>query len=345
MKIAITSNPYYPVPPPKYGGTERVIYYLIKGLKELGHEPILLASGDSQVDCQLIAICEKSMPFPKKNSLHFRAAVRESLRKTKSELEKVAPKVDIIHSMDFDLKDFQNFPNITTIHGHIGFENLPYFQERMGMPFISISKNQQAAFPGLNFVGVAYNGLDPDDFPFVAKPEGYLCFFGRFDWDKSPHLAIQLAVALGMRIKVAGKIDLEGYDYFKNEIKPYLKHPLVEFLGEIPTNEVIDLASNASCNLHPLLGRREPFGLTVIEAAYSGTPTLAMNRASMPELIENGKSGVLVEDFVEGYHKMDETFKMDRKYISERARRLFNYKNMTAQYIQAYEKVLKGFKK
>ncbi len=341
MKIAIVANPYYPVPPAKYGGTERVIYYLIKGLKESGHQPILLAPGDSKVDCELIPICQQSIPFPKKTSSHFRLAIRRALRQTKQELEKLAPSVDIIHSHDFDLKDFQNYPNVTPIHGHVGFENLPYFQERQDQFFISISKNQQASFPSLKFAGVAYNGLNPEEFPLVRTPENYLCFFGRFDFDKSPHLAIQLALALGMRIKLAGKIDLGGYAYFKQEIEPYLKHPLVEYLGEIPTEEIIDLASHARCNTHPLLGRREPFGLTVIEAAYCGTPTLAIKRGSMPELIEEGKTGVLVEDFIEGYHKIERCFALNRRYIAERARERFNYKKMTSSYLRAYKKVLK----
>ncbi|MBI2009090.1 glycosyltransferase family 4 protein [Candidatus Saccharibacteria bacterium] len=345
MKVAIVGNPYYPVPPSKYGGTERVIYYQIKGLKELGHEPVLLAAADSKIDCELVPICERSLSFPKKLTSGYRLAVRQALRKTKQELEKLAPLVDIIHSHDLDLKDFSLFPGVTTIHGHIGFENMAYFQERQDQFFISISKNQQAAFPSLKYAGVVYNGLDPNEFPFVGAPENYLCFFGRFDMDKSPHLAIQLALALGMRIKLAGKVDLSGYDYFKNQIKPYLKHPLVEFLGEIGMAEKIDLASNARCNLHPLLGRREPFGLTVIEAAYCGTPTMAINRASMPELIEHGKSGLLVEDFVEGYHKIDEVFNIDRAYVTKRARKLFNYKRMTRQYLRAYRKVLREFDK
>lgn len=342
MRIAIVANPYYPVPPTKYGGTEWVIHYLIKGLMERGHEPILLGTGDSKVDCELIPIIDTAIPFPRKSTPEFRQTIRRSLAKTRDELKKIAPHVDIIHSMDFDLKNFSEYPNVTTIHGHIGFENLPFFEERRELPYISISKNQQEAFPDLNYVGVAYNGLDPADFPIVTTPEDYLCFFGRFDWDKSPHLAIQLALALGMRIKIAGKIDFGGVRYFREQIQPYLKNPLVEYLGEISFPEKVALASNAKCNLHPLLTRREPFGLTVIESAYCGTPTLAMRRGSMPELIEDGKTGILVEDYVEGFHKIEECFSMDRKYIAESARKKFNYKNMTRDYLRAYRRVIKA---
>ena len=178
---------------------------------------------------------------------------------------------------------------------------------------------------------------------FASSPENYLCFLGRFDWDKSPHLAIQLAISLGMPIKIAGKIDLGGDKYFKEQIQPYLSHPLVEFLGELSFPEKVALVSSAKCNLHPLLTRREPFGLTVIESAYCGTPTLAMRRGSMPELIKDGKTGILVEDFVEGSHKIEKCFSMDRKYIARRTRRHFNYKKMAEGYEKAYKKVLREF--
>ncbi len=152
-------------------------------------------------------------------------------------------------------------------------------------------------------------------------------------------MAIQLALSLGVKIKLAGKIDHKGEHYFEDEISKYLKHPLVEYLGELEFNEKVELISNAKVNLHPT-SFREPFGLTVIEAAYCGTPTLAVSRGAMPELIEQGRSGLLVEDFVEGYHHLKECYAMDRTYVASRARQLFNYKTMTQQYIEAYQHVL-----
>lgn len=340
MKIAIVASPYYPVPPAKYGGTERVIFYLIKGLLESGHEPILIGTGDSKVDCEIVPIVDKAIPFPKKDSDGFRSAEARAIKQTEAVLQKVAGRVDIIHSMGVDLKAFQAYPNVTTIHGHIGFEELDYYRARQDMPFVSISKNQQAAYPSLNYVGLAYNGEDPAEFPAVTEPDDYLCFISRFDVDKAPHLAIQLALSLGVKIKMAGKIDLGGSDYFKEEIKPYLDHPLVEFLGEVGFKDKVELLSKAKCNLHPLLGRREPFGLTVIEAAYCGTPTMAMARGSMTELIDDRKTGLLVEDFVEGHHRFGEIAKIDRAYVAKHSRQQFNYQKMTADYLAAYKKVL-----
>ncbi len=343
MKIAIVAPPYYTIPPKKYGGTERVIHGLIKGLKELDHEPLLLGPGDSKVDCELIPIVNKALNFPKKDSAAFRKSVSTALKKTGIELKKIATAVDIIHSHGFDMKSFAKLPNVTTLHGHIGFDDLSYYRQRKTLPFISISKNQQAAYPYLNYVGVVYNGLDPSEFPVVTMPRDYLCFIGRFDLDKSPHLAIELALKLGMKIKLAGKIDLDGASYFKDQIQPFLDHPLVEYLGEIGFAQKIDLIGKAKCNLHPLLGRREPFGLTVIEAGYCGTPTMAMNRASMPEIIRDGRTGILVEDFIEGYSQIEACFKMDRKYIARRTRRHFNYQRMAEDYEKAYKKVLGEF--
>lgn len=344
MKIAIVAGPYLPVPPKKYGGTELVIYHLIKGLLEAGHEPILLASSDSKVECELIPITKKALSFPihKKDMAAHQAAVEEVNRTTERKLRELLSRVDIIHSHGFDLINFQDFPNLTTLHGPINFELLPYYAERRNLYYVSISKNQQGAFPDLQYVGIAYNGEDPDQFPIVTTAEDYVCFLGRFDREKNPHLAIQLAINLGVKIKIAGKIDHQGEGYFDNEIKPYLQNPLVEYLGELGFEDKVELLSKAKCNLHPT-GFREPFGLSVLEAAYCGTPTLAIAKGSMPELIEEGRTGILVEDFVEGYHQIRECFEMDREYIAQRARLLFNYKTMTRQYLKAYERVIDIF--
>lgn len=340
MKIIMVAEPYIAVPPEKYGGTERVIYYLIKGMVENGHDVTLLAAGDSKVPCKLIPICKKHTFFGINEAENKKIERRVAAihRKTRKILHDIAGDADIIHSHGFDLIDLQDYPNLTTLHGAFVFSELKYFQKRRGLFYASISQNQQDGFPDLQYVGICYNGLDPDEFAFVEKPEDYLCFIGRFDHDKSPHLAIELALKLNMKIKIAGKIDFRGREYFRDVIKPYLKNPLVEYHGEIGMEEKAKLIGNARVNLHPT-GFREPFGLTILESAYCGTPTLAIEKGSMPELIEEGRTGSLVEDFVEGYHHMTDIFQMDRRYISERARNLFNYRTMTKQYELAYGKV------
>ncbi len=346
MRIAIVASPAISVPPIRYGGTELIVYYLIRGLMAAGHEPILLGSGDSRVDCELIPIVKEALYFPKskKDIPAYQRQLSRVLATTRRKLRELLPRIDIIHSHGFDLLPFKDFPNLTTLHGHINFELLNYYLKRKDLYYASISENQQAACPDLNYMGVVYNGEDPAAFPVVTEPDDYVCFLGRFDRDKNPHLAIQLAVNLGMRIKVAGKIDYLAEGYFDEEVKPFFDNPLVEYLGELGFEEKVELLSHAKCNLHPT-GFREPFGLDVLEAAYCGTPTLAVERGSMPELIEEGRTGMLVEDFVEGYHQIHECFDMDRNYIATRARMLFNYSTMADQYIRAYHRVLENFGK
>ncbi len=346
MRVAIVSGPYIPVPPLKYGGTERVVWNLVKGLKEAGHEPILFASGDSKPGCKVIPIVDKHIFFPRTtdNLPAFQKKVKEIHKNTIRLLRENLSDIDIIHSHDIDILDFQNFPNLTTVHGPILFNQFKYFERRKNLFFASISKNQQEAFPNLQWVGAVYNGENPSDFPLVRKPDDYVCFVGRFDREKNPHLAIELAISYGIKIKLAGKIDFLGDDYFKSEVKKYLKHPLVEYLGELNPRDTNKILGHSKLNLHPATTFREPFGLTVLEAAYGGTPTMAIDKGSMPELIEKGKTGLLVEDFVEGYHQLEECFGLDREYISKRAGKLFNYEVMTKQYIKAYNKVQRIFR-
>lgn len=346
MRVAIISGPYIPLPPKKYGGIEQVIVYLIKGLKEAEHEPILLAPGDSTLDCEIVPIIDKSLSFPrtKREVKQHERLVHDYNRRVGRALKKLMPRVDIVHSHGFDMAKYNYFPNVTTLHNMITFdgaenERVDYYLKRKDLSFVSISKNQQAAFPQMNFVGNVYNGEDPEQFPVVTDPDNYVCFLGRFDRDKNPHLAIQLAINLGIKIKLSGKIDHKGEGYFEEEIAKYFSHPLVEYLGELDFDAKVALLSNAKVNLHPT-NFREPFGLTVLEAAYCGTPTMAIARGSMPELIEPVRTGLLVEDFVEGRFHIEECYTMDRSYIASRSRQLFNYRSMAEQYVNIYKKVL-----
>lgn len=349
MRVAIVADPFVPVPPKKYGGTEQVIFNIIKGLYELGHEPILLGPGDSEVPCELIATTSKAISFAKtkQETAGHNRLVSKIARNTEAQLRKLirSRDIDVIHSHSnymtsrFDLKRFANFPNVTTIHGPILFHEIDYYKRRRELNYVTISRNQQEAFPNLKHVGVVYNGENPREFPIVTDPEDYVCFLGRFDREKNPHLAILLAISLGIKIKIAGKIDYLGDGYFQEEVEPYLSHPLVEYMGELDFEQKVELVSKARANLHPT-GFREPFGLTIIESAYCGTPTLAIRKGSMPELIEEGRTGVLVEDFIEGYHKLRDCFEMDRLYVAKRARSLFNYRTMAEGYAKIYETVI-----
>jgi glycosyltransferase involved in cell wall biosynthesis len=177
VKVAIVASPYVPVPPLKYGGSEKIIYYLIKGLIENGHEPILLGAGDSKVKCKLVPIVKKSLFFPqdKRRLPTFKQKIRRIDQETKKLLRELLPSVDVVHSHKFDLKDFANFPHIVTLHDpilldHPKYQNnfpLAYHTERAHLNYVSISNNQRSAYPGLNYIGTVYNGEDPSEFPIV----------------------------------------------------------------------------------------------------------------------------------------------------------------------------------
>lgn len=346
MRVAIVAGPYTPIPPIQYGGIEQVIHYLIKGLLSEGHEPILLGPANSVVDCELIPTIDRPVGFPKTKPQVALANRRIGVykRRTFNALEKLLPNIDIIHSHGFDLTGFEDFPNVTTVHNAVTFDDIDYFKQRLGLHYIAISKNQKLAFPNMSWVGYVYDGEDPSEFVPAKRQQNYVCFLGRLDQDKNPHMAIELAIKLGIKIKVAGKVDHHGRRYFNSIIKPYLKHPLVEYLGELDFSQKIKLLKYAKCNLHPT-GFREPFGLTIIEAAFVGTPTLAITKGSIPELIEDGKTGILVEDFIEAYSQLNKCLEMDRDYIARRAKKLFSNSRMAKNYLKIYKQTIKESRK
>lgn len=348
MRVGIIAAPFFPIPPKKYGGTERVVQHLLMGLEHTDVEVTLFAPGDSKVKCKLIPTTPKSQRFAKskanweKKQKFWLEGVRQYTLKL---IDEYAQDLDIIHNHWEQLNYTGNIPELITLHGPVTFDNYPQFLQRAQADnqtfFNSISFMQQEtySFLGSRLMGNVYNGLDPDDFPIVTEPEDYVCWLGRFDREKLPHLAIRAAIALNTKIKVAGKIDFYGEDYFTKECKPLLKHPLVEYLGEVGFKEKVELLSKAKANFHPL-GFSEPFGLTVLEAGYCGTPTIALNRGSMSELIEHNKSGIIVNDFFEAYSQFEAAVSLNREVVAQSFRNRFNYHRMANEYVDLYKKIL-----
>lgn len=348
MNIAIIASPYLPIPPVKYGGTERYLYYLIKGLSERGHHVILFGTGDSKVDCEIVPIVEKSIPWvkdPKKDKILEETVRAEAKETTYKLLRKNLNRIDIIHSHGVNIDEFKNIPHLFTLHGSMQFSNSPhssFHQYNRALFYNTISHNQSLTTKHLRTVGTIYHGYDPEEFPLIRKADNYLSYLGRYSDEKNPDQAMHLAIETKERLRVAAKLDFSGVNYFKERCKPLIeKFPqYIKDLGEQDDKGKIEMISHAKANLHPAAGFREPFGLTILEAAYCGTPTLAVRKGSLPELIEDGKTGVLVEDFVEGMFRLHECYSMNREYIAERARRLFNYSTMSALYEMAYENII-----
>lgn len=342
MRVALVADPFVPVPPVRYGGTEQVIYYLARGLKEAGHTPIVIGPGGSDPGCELIKTTEQPLGFstdPKeawKKDKEFLKIKKKTLKLIRDNLSKF----DIIHSQGLDMSFFDDFPNITTVHNPLTFSNFDFYKQRPNLNYVTVGKNMTTVLPGMNCIDYVHNGEDPKEFPFIEEPQNYACFLGRLDPDKNPRAAIEIAIYNNIPIKLAGKIDHRGSNYFKEYIEPLLEHPLVEYVGELDFYEKVDLLSKARINLHPVRFR-EPFGLTVIEAAFCGTPTLANDRGEMKELFKGNKIGVLVQDFNEGAHRFKECLEMPRKDIAKYARKRFDHMTMTKKYVKIYKQIIK----
>lgn len=343
MKIAVIYNPVYPVPPKKYGGTERLIYYLIKGLSELGVEVTLYGTADSKVDGRLIPFSPAAIPYdndPRINQVNL--SQREKLLGSMwARLRDEKGNFDVIHAVGIEIpEDLRQTPHLITFDHNPNLLNIQQLETSFrNQILVSVSKSQQQNLPDLSYMGYIYNSLDPDVYPIVTKPEEYLLFIGRIGVDKQPHLAMELAIAMNRQLKYIGKKELIAEDYLKLYARDYLGNPLLDYLGEMGDREKAPWIANAAVNLHPI-NFREPFGLTVVEAGYCGTPTIAMNRGSMPELIEDGKNGILVEDYVLAANRFSEAIRLDRAVVAESFRSRFHYKRMANKYKKAYEIIL-----
>lgn len=371
LKIVMVFGPYITVPPVKYGGTEKVGAGLLEYLAFTDHKTYLIASGDStgcnvnsKHTCEVYATCDQALGFaqnPEEIEDHQKL-VDESNNWLRHHIVTLVndEKIDIIHSHYNEATDIirelmddgkiNKVPVITTLHGPYEMDQADFFERNGHLAFNTISWNQRAGYPNsINWAANIYNGQNPEHYPFVETPEDYFCFVGRFDEQKAPHLAIKFALQFETKIKLAGKVDHLGSRYFDEEIAPYLDHKLVEFLGELSIEPKAKLMGNAIMNLHPT-GFREPFGLTLVEAAFTGTPTIANDLGAIPEIIEviqvrggggPGRTGIIVQEFNEACKLYPEQFaSLDRKYISQRARLLFNHEVMTREYINAYYKVI-----
>jgi glycosyltransferase involved in cell wall biosynthesis len=351
LKIMMFSAPYLPVPPLKYGGTERVIYNIVKGLSD-SCDIKLVATGDSNVPCDILETTKEHLFFAKtvEDREENDRAVDATDAIVESHILKYSEWVDLYHShfnrhtnllrMLMDEKAIPVRPILTTLHGAYSVDQQEFYDQNGHTYFNSISNNQRMSYPKtINWAGTVYNSVDTADFPLNLNPDNYVCFLGRFDPEKFPHKAIELAGAWGVPIKLAGKIDHLGEAYFDEKIKPYIDGVNVIYLGELGVKEKSELLRYSLVNLHPT-NFREPFGLTIVEAACSGTPTLAIRKGALPELIEHGRTGYCVEDFEEGYHCFDKLIKMKRKYISVRAKMLFDIDTMSEEYLMLYKSIL-----
>ncbi|RLG12892.1 glycosyltransferase family 4 protein [Candidatus Pacearchaeota archaeon] len=339
MRIAQVAPLYESVPPKLYGGTERVVSYLTEELVRRGHEVILFASGDSITKANLVPICPKALRLSSncKDPIVYHLVMLE-------EVYKRAQFFDIIHFhteyLHLPLAIRHDTPFITTLHGRLDLpEYIPLFKNYKSTPFVSISNAQRKPLPWLNWEATVYHGLPEDLYKFHPKPGKYLAFLGRISPEKRPDRAIKIAEKVGIPLKIAAKVDKADEMYFKEVIKPMFKSPWVEYIGEIGEREKNEFLGNAYALLF-LIDWPEPFGLVMVESLACGTPVIAWNCGSVPEIIENGKTGFIVSSLEEAEKAVYKIEKLKRENCREVFEKRFTVKRMVDEYLRVYERVV-----
>lgn len=339
MKIAQIAPLTERVPPRLYGGTERVVSYLTEELVRRGHKVTLFASGDSITGAQLVAVAPLA--------LRFDPTVRDPLPHTLLLLEEVrkrAPDFDVLH-FHTDLVHFPLFRplarrTVTTLHGRLDLPDLPsFYREFDDMPVVSISDHQRTPLPHALWTGTVHHGLPRNLTRYYGNPSGaYLAFLGRISPEKRPDRAIAIAKRVGMRLLIAAKVDRVDEAYFEREIRPLLAHPLIEWVGEIGEHEKPDFLGNADALLFPV-DWPEPFGLVMIEAMSCGTPTIAYRCGSVPEIIEHGVSGYVVDDEDSAAAAVSRLDALDRALVRASFERRYTAERMADDYLRIYQRV------
>lgn len=339
LKIAQVVPLWERVPPPTYGGIELVVSRLTDELVRRGHDVTLFASGDSS---QTLAHLKAVYPCAIRLDPHVKEyAVYEMLEL--SQVYEQAAEFDIIHSHvgigALVPASLVKTPTVHTLHNAFTPDNRKLFNFHRKQPYISISNAQRE--PELNYLRTVYNGIDLQDYPFKAQPEDppYLAFLGRLSPEKGPQHAIAIAKQTGLRLKMAGKIDVVDRQFFEQEIAPQIDGKQIEYLGEVNHGQKAELLGNAAVTLFPITWR-EPFGLVMIESLATGTPVIAMNLGSVPEVIVHSQTGFVCQSYGEMASMIAAGFELDRKRCRDDVENKFSVTRMVDGYEAAYWEVL-----
>src|SRR3954468_21992163 len=343
MRIAQVAPLTEAVPPKLYGGTERVVYWLTEELVALGHDVTLFASGDSQTSAKLEATWPKALRLDGSvrdpNALHM--VMLERVRQKCDEEE-----FDFLHfHLDyypFSLFCRQPTPFVTTLHGRLDLpEHQPVFTTFSDIPVISISNAQRRPVPQANFIATIHHGLPEKLLTPQPVTPGYLAVLGRIAPEKGVERAIRIAIRCGIPLKIAAKVDRADEEYYEEIIRPLMDHPLIDYIGEIGDREKADFLSGALALLLPI-DWPEPFGIVMIEAMACGTPVIAFNRGSVPEIVDEGVTGFVVEDEISAVAAVRRIGQIDRGGVRKQFEKRFTARRMALDYLAAYRSLMEA---
>lgn len=340
MRIAQVSPLYESVPPKYYGGTERVVSYLVEELVDQGHEVTLFASADSVTKANLIPASPQSLRLDSScvDQLAYHVLMLESVLKQADQFDLIHFHIDYLH---YPFSRRCSFANVTTLHGRLDIPDLlPLYKEFSDIPVVSISFAQRLPLPWANWAGNVYHGIPSDLHSFRPNPGKYLVFLGRISPEKRVDRAIEIATRVGIPLKIAAKVSQADRPYFES-IKHMFDNPLIEFLGEVGEVEKDKLLGDALALLFPI-DWPEPFGLVMIEAMACGTPVIAFKNGSIPEVLKDGLTGAIVESVDDAVRSIEKISSLNRKDIRKVFEERFTAARMAHDYAAVYRKLIEG---
>jgi glycosyltransferase involved in cell wall biosynthesis len=341
MRVAQVAPLFESVPPQAYGGTERIVHYITEALVNAGEEVTLFAAGDSSTSAELVPVCEQSLRLDR--------SCRDHVAPHLMMLEQVAQRADefdIIHFhcdyLHYPLSRRNGYRHVTTLHGRLDLPELePLYRVFTDVPVVSISNAQRKPLPHANWTATVLHGLPANQYNLVERPGEYLAFLGRVSPEKRLDRAIEIAMRVGIPLKVAAKVDRADQDYYDAQIKPLISRAgrLVEFFGEIGDAQKQDFLGQARVLLFPI-DWPEPFGLVMIEAMACGTPVIAFECGSVPEVIDEGTTGFIVSDLDDAVGAVERVDEINRRKCRNMFEQRFLAERMAKEYVQVYRQLL-----
>src|SRR3981081_858501 len=336
MRIAQVAPLAESVPPKLYGGTERVVAWLVDELVSLGHEVALFASGDSKTTAKLHAVWPRALRLgrPRTDPMVAQAALLEAVAGHATEFEVFHAHIDWLH---LPLLSRLGVPFLTTCHGRMDLPGFPDVVRCLPeAPFVSISENQRAPLSEANWLGTVYHGLPADLLRPSFEPGSYLAFLGRLTAEKGPEAAIRIAHAANMPLRIAAKAPRGERKYFKEKIEPQIDGKQVQLTGEVNDETKRQFLAGAAALLFPI-NWPEPFGLVMIEAMACGTPIIAFKSGSVPEVIDDGVTGFVVAGEAEAIQAVGRLGELDRRQVRRQFEKRFTARRMAQEYLRHYK--------
>jgi glycosyltransferase involved in cell wall biosynthesis len=340
MRIAQVAPLYESVPPRLYGGTERVVSYLTEELVKQGHEVTLFASGDSVTKARLVASCPRALRLEKViDPLAHHFVHLEQVFEQAASFAFIHFHVDYLH---FPLSRRHTTPQLTTLHGRLDMADLvPVYRKFSEMPLVSISEGQRQPLWWANWQGTVHHGLPPELYQCRVTPGQYLAFLGRISPEKRLDRAVEIAKRVGMKLRIAAKVDAADRKYFEEVIEPLLDDPNVECIGEINDQDKQEFLGDAYALLFPI-NWPEPFGLVLIESMACGTPVVAYRHGSIPELVEEGVTGFIVDNIDDAVKALAKVQRFDRQRCRQIFEERFSAQRMADDYMRIYKRLIKN---